>query len=82
MPYCAYLYLYFKVFILLSISPLYNVVSSYVNTIFVPNLEPVSFVSIYDTMYFILFTLYCIVYMFLLTHSVSGIVLFMDLRNI
>jgi hypothetical protein len=50
----------------------------YVNTIFVPDSEPTSFVSTYDTMYFILYCsclLFCI-YMFLLTCSVSNILLF------
>ena len=50
---------YFKVFMLLSISPLYNVVFLYVYTIFVPNLEPVSFVSMYDTMYCVLYYSFC-----------------------
>jgi len=62
---------------------LYNV-TAYVNTIFVPDLEPTSFVSTYDTMYFILYyssLLFCM-YVFLLTYSVSNILLFMYLWNV
>ena len=56
---------------------LYNV-TVHVKTIFVPNLEPMSFVSTYDTTYFILHysrLLFCI-YVFLLTCSESNILLF------
>jgi len=57
---------------------LYNV-TVYVDTISVPDLEPMSFVSTYDTMYFIIYCsclLFCI-YVFLLTCSVSSILLFL-----
>jgi hypothetical protein len=54
----------------------------YVNTIFVPDLEPTSFVSMCDIMYFILFFIIIFyffvesMYVFILTCSVSNIQLF------
>ena len=58
-----------KVFVLSSISALCNVVTVYVNAIFVPDLEPTNSVSMCDTVYFfiffiIIFYFFVVVYMY------------------